>query len=88
MTDRNARPGTAPPLPAITGNIRAELARKGMTAAQARGFIGSAAGDKGTGMASATWERRMRDPGTWKIQELESLAAALGVTVARLVAGE
>jgi hypothetical protein len=77
MTDRNAAPGTAPPV--ITGNIRAEMARAGMTVAATQRHLE---------MSAPTWERRMRNPGTWKWSELEKLAALLHVAPARLVVGE
>lgn len=77
MTDRTPPP--APPPPVITGNIRAELARAGMTVAHAQRVVDISPG---------TWETRMRVPGTWKMSELRALADALGVTVGRLVVGE
>ena len=88
MTDRNAAPGTAPPV--ITVNIRAELARRGLTAEHARGHLGRRSATTGAWrpMSATTWEERMRNPGTWRLQELETLAEALGISVGRLVVGE
>ena len=77
MTDKNAPPAPAPPV--ITGNIRAEMARAGMSVQRAQNIVNVSPG---------TWETRMKTPGTWRMNELERLAAALGVSVARLVVGE
>ncbi len=74
----------------ITRNIRAELARAGMTVAAAQHTVGRLSEVDGAWrpMSAGTWERRMREPGTWKLQELEALAAELGISVGRLVVGE
>lgn len=75
MTD-NAAGATVGAPPAITRNIRAELARAGRTARQARAAIG---------ISPSTWDDRMSQPGYWRLQELERLAGWLGVDVATLV---
>lgn len=76
MTD-NAT-GTAVEPPAITRNIRAELARAGRNVGQAQ---------EATGIRPSTWDDRMRQPGYWRLAELERLAAWLGVDVVTLVKG-
>lgn len=75
---------TAPP-PAITGNIRAEMARRGLTAAQVRRGIRRDGPLSVTHMSASTWETRMREPGTWKWSELAQLAVVLGVRPSELV---
>lgn len=75
MTDN--RTGTAVELPpAITRNIRAELARAGRTARQAQ---------DATGIRPSTWDSRMSQPGSWRLKELECLADWLGVELSTLV---
>jgi hypothetical protein len=76
MTD-NAT-GTAVEPPVITRNIRAELARAGRTARQAQEAIG---------IPASTWDDRMRRPGSWRMSQLEALAAWLGVELFELLRG-
>lgn len=82
MTDTpppGAAPATgAPPLPDVSANIRAELARRRVTARDAQ---------EAMGISSTTWDSRMSAPGFWRLKELESLADWLGVDVVVLLRG-
>jgi hypothetical protein len=74
MTDNASGTAVGHP-PAITRNIRAELARAGRTARMAQEAIG---------VPASTWDDRMREPGYWRINQLERLAAWLDVELADL----
>ncbi len=63
--------------PLVTRNVKAELARAGLTATQARDHLE---------MARSTWDSRMADPKLWRLGELEALSALVGSSVAELVA--
>ena len=76
MTDNVT--GTAVEPPVITRNIRAELARAGRNIGQAQ---------DATGIRPSTWDARMREPGYWRLKELEKLADWLGVDVTVLLRG-
>jgi hypothetical protein len=39
------------------------------------------------GISSTTWDARMREPGYWRLFQLERLAAWLGVDVETLLGG-
>jgi hypothetical protein len=87
MTDSPAEPVATAPPPVITGNIRAEMARRGISAATARRMLGRRGTHGLVAMSPTTWETRMREPGSWKWRELERLAEILGVSPAELVRG-
>lgn len=82
MTDTpppGAAPATgAPPLPDVSANIRAELARRRRTVRDAQGAMN---------ISSSTWDARMSEPGFWRLKELEALADWLGVELTDLVRG-
>lgn len=78
MTDNPANAPIVRRPPPITRNIRAELARAGKTAREAQEAIG---------IPPSTWDSRMADPGYWRLGQLESLAAWLGVDVETLLRG-
>jgi hypothetical protein len=67
----NASPETL----AVTDRIRDELAARDIAATTAREL---------TNMPATTWYRRMRDPSTWTLGELDALAAVLKVSRGRL----
>lgn len=77
MTDTPAATGAPPPdtRPTISSNVRAEVARRGMTAAGVR----RALADKGAPLPASTWDQRMSEPGTWRWRELVAIAAVLDV---------
>ncbi len=60
----------------ITRNIRAELARAGVTVAQARARIP---------LGEAAWSARMRQPGRWTLAELMALEVITGAPFRDLV---
>lgn len=62
----------------VNGNIRAELARAGKTVKDAQGVAG---------IAPSTWDARMADPGSWRVDQLVKLAAWLNVELVELVCG-
>lgn len=68
----------SPTAPAVTRNVRAELARAGRSPTEARNFLS---------MSATTWTTRMANPGTWRLTELERLASWLGVKTSDLVTG-
>lgn len=74
MTDTETRAERG--APRITRNIRAELARAGLSATEARMHLE---------MARSTWDARMANPGLWRLSELDALAALLHVRTAALV---
>lgn len=59
----------------VADNIRAELARAGLTASAAQLRLN---------LGEAAWRNRMASPGTWRIGELEELARWLRVDLAEL----
>ena len=61
-----------------TSNVRAESARIGMSIRELCRRIG---------MARSTWSRRLHDPGSWRLSELEAVARELGVPIDRLADG-
>jgi hypothetical protein len=75
MTDNEAGTSVGLP-PALTRNIRAELARAGRSARQAQEAIG---------IPGSTWDDRMVRPGYWRLGQLQALADWLGVELADLV---
>lgn len=78
MTDTPAATG-GPPLdtaPTISSNVRAEIARRGMTAAGVR----RALADRGAPLPASTWDQRMVEPGTWRWRELTAIAEVLAVS--------
>lgn len=74
MTDTET--GAEARAPRITRNIRAELARAGLSATEARMHLD---------MARSTWDARMANPGLWRLSELDALAGLLQVRPATLV---
>jgi hypothetical protein len=60
MTDSMPAGKEARP-PTVTANIRAELARAGITVGTAQRWLG---------LAASTWDARMRQPGMWRLGEL------------------
>lgn len=62
----------------VSANIRAELARRRLTARDAQ---------KAMKISSTTWDARMREPGYWRLGQLERLAGWLGVDVETLLRG-
>lgn len=74
MTDTKEAAVELPP--PVTRNIRAELARAGRTTRQAQEAIG---------IPASTWDDRMREPGYWRLNQLEALAQWLGVPLQELV---
>lgn len=79
MTDTPERAPTAPPT--VSDNVRAEIARAGLTAREVR----SAMLNRGIHLAASTWDDRMRTPGTWRLRELETIAEVLGRPINVLV---
>jgi hypothetical protein len=78
MTDNTASAPIVHRPPPITRNIRAELARAGKTAKEAQEVVG---------LGATTWDDRMTRPGYWRLNQLEALAAWLGVDVVTLLRG-
>lgn len=60
----------------LTKSIKIRLVEQGQTAVSVRESVG---------MSESTWHQRMREHRTWRLGELEDVAAALGTTVAELV---
>lgn len=60
----------------MTKTIKIRLVELGATAVSIR---------DAAGITEWTWAERMRNPASWRLGELERVAAALGVTVAELV---
>lgn len=67
----------SPPLrtPNVSDNVRAEVARAGLTHRKTATLAG---------IPSSTWVRRMADPSGWTIRELEAVAEVLGVSLVTL----
>lgn len=59
-------------------NVRAEAARRHMSARRLCQL---------TGITRSTWDRRMRDPRTWRLGELQTIAHVLDVPISRLANG-
>jgi hypothetical protein len=87
MTDTPASPSSSPPdpppsgLPNVSDNVRAEIARAGMTAGGTRVALRSL----GVHISPTTWSDRMQDPGSWRQRELEAIASLVGVPTSTLV---
>lgn len=75
-------PRRPPPLaPDTSANVRAEIVRAGMTAAGVR----TAMRAEGVHISPTTWSDRMADPGSWRLRELEAIAAVLAIPTSALV---
>jgi hypothetical protein len=72
--------GTGPP---ISQNIRAELARAGITHDQMRWHLT----EKVVGMSRTAWRRRLTGDVSWRINELQCIADRLQVPLSRLTEG-
>jgi hypothetical protein len=79
MTD-TPPPTTAPPtpIPDVSANIRAELARRRITVRAAQEAVQ---------LGATTWDDRMQRPGYWRLDQLQRLADFLEVPLADLVLG-
>lgn len=67
-----------PAAPDISGRVRAEIERAGLSQAKVMFQID---------MSSTTWDRRMKTPGEWRMRELDAIASVLGIPVERLLVG-
>jgi uncharacterized protein (DUF2384 family) len=62
----------------VSIRIRTELAGQEVTALSVL---------RAAGIPEKTWYRRMRKPGSWRLEELERVAGVLGTTVGALIDG-
>lgn len=60
----------------MTKSIKHRLVERGATAVSIQRLVG---------MSEATWYTRMREERTWRLGELNDVAAALGTTAAELI---
>jgi len=79
MTDETGEAPVREKLTGVSATLAAELARRRITWAEARRRMPT-----DVAIARTAWEQRMRDPGRWKLRELQALAEVLGVPVAEL----
>ena len=79
MTPTDA-PSGAPPGPALraSANVRAEIARAGANPREVREAVG---------LSRTTWRRRLAQPGTWRLGELQKIATFLDIPIKRLANG-
>jgi hypothetical protein len=78
MTKQTAAHAADPPALNASTNVRAECARRGRTHREVQ---------KALGMARSTWDRRMREPRTWRLGELAAIARFLDVPLDRIADG-
>lgn len=71
-------PNTGSPRLHASDNVRAESARRGFSFKKVREAID---------MSRSTWDRRMAEPGSWRLGELDGIARYLGVPIDRLADG-
>lgn len=81
MANTNVPDANSPPpgpRSSASANVRAEIARRHSSAREVQ---------KATGIPPSTWNRRMSDPSTWRLGELQRIAEYLDVPLDRLADG-